>query len=292
MLGFHLYLTPFKTMTTTITQRLFTIICLAATGISPLSAATWIGGGSTLWSDSANWSGGVPLNDWETATFASSNIGSVSHDVESALATLQFTNAGWSLAGSNFTSLKYLQSAGAGTNTVDMWFQVVTWGSADGTVAWTVGSGNTLAFAQMFYMNSMDINLTGGGTLQIGGTLNGWGAGAPKISINDNSTVKFTVANPFETSSAGFVLLNNSSARMQIAASVAATEAMIGGKIQDGTALGLSVTDIGGGYSEVSVVPEPSTCLLLIGAGALLVFAGRRLRKDQRGLQPGKLPQI
>lgn len=268
-------------MKITIAQRLLTVTCLAVASISPLSGATWIGGSSSLWSDSANWSGGIPpVNDWETATFASSNIGPVNHDSGASLATLEFTNAGWSLAGDNFGSLKVINSAGAGINSINMWFSVVTWGTADGTTAWSVGSGNTLSIAQMFYMNSMDINLTGGGTLQIGGTLDGWTGGAPKISINDSSTVRFTVANPFETASTGFVLINNASARMQIAASVAATEAMIGGKIQDGTSLGLSVTDIGGGYSEISVVPEPSTCLLLLGAGALVVLTGRLLRKD------------
>lgn len=268
-------------------SRLITLSALAlATFTSTLSAATnrvWTGtAGDGSFTNTANWTGGtVPANNdyGDTAVFGSpATAGTVTLSASRSIHSVSFTSAGWTLTGSNFTNFTALSSAGLGTNIFDVSFEL-QYNNAN----WSVSLGNTLLMTKGFYQRDRSFNVTGGGTLAIGASITGFGGtvGTWGMNINDATTVRFDTANPYSGSSAGAVFINNSASRVQILTSVSAAELMIGNRIRDGVGSGLLVTDIGGGYVEITslaAVPEPATLGLLAGLVLLGFAAGRRRR--------------
>lgn len=258
-------------------------------GTLTLSAAnrTWTGAvGDWDFSNGLNWSGNTAPadNDYaDTAIFnASATAGTVNVPAARSIRGITFESAGWTLSGAAFSNLNSLTSSGAGTNTFNQSVNVHSSGTG---VSWSVSSGNTLAFAAGFYQRDKNINLAGGGVVEVGasitgfsGTLGSWG-----LYINDATTVRFTTSTPYHSSSAGAVFIRDASARVQILTSVAAAELMIGGRIRDGVGAGLQVADLGNGYVEITslaAIPEPSACALLLGAGILgLLLVRRRLNR-------------
>jgi hypothetical protein len=267
--------------------RFFSLsVLLALVCTLPLSAATnrvWTGGGGDgLFTNTANWTGGtVPANNdyGDTAVFGSpATAGTVTLSASRSIHSVSFTSAGWTLTGSNFSNFTALSSAGIGTNIFDVSFEL-QYNNAN----WNVSLGNTLLMTKAFYQRDRSFNVAGGGTLAIGTAITGFGGtvGAWGMKITDATTVRFDTATPYSTSSAGAVFLNDAGARVQILTSVSAAELLIGNRIRDGVGSGLLVTDIGGGYVEITslaAVPEPATLGLLAGLAFLGFAAGRRRR--------------
>jgi hypothetical protein len=262
--------------------RKFVLACtvtLAAT-IPTASAAirTWTGAaGDWDYGNSANWSTTLPANNdhGDDAVFSTggtpgtvSLITSYSGDTSVSHRSLQFTTAGWSLD-VNYENLRYINSAGTGTNSILKQVQAF----ADGT--WTVASGNTLFLDGGFYERNKVITLVGGGVLRVDSAIGGFGSGTWGIHITDNSTLQVDATSPYAGASSGKAYIGDPTGKLVLRTNVAGATSLIGSRIIDETGLGLEVTDIGGGYVRVSAIPEPAS-LALIGGLALSCVRRRR----------------
>lgn len=248
---------------------------------APLAAAnrTWDGeAGDGEFTTALNWAGNtLPANnDYnDIAVFgATATAGTVTVTGSRSINGINFETAGWTLSGSSFTNLSKLFSAGAGTNTMNMSFEQRY------TSSWTVASGNTLVLANSFYQRSQNVSVDGGGTLELASSITGFGGTVGSWGMNlGNITVRFDTAAPYASASAGAIFMNSADSRLQLMTSVSAAESLIGGRVRDGVGAGLLVTDIGGGYVEITslaAIPEPSAAALLAGIAGLTIFATRR----------------
>jgi hypothetical protein len=165
------------------------------------------------------------------------------------LCHLRFDTAGWTFTSAiTIENLKTLKSYGSGTNVVNFYWNQM------GNQAWTVGPGNTLYLAKKFYCRGNTVTLTGGGALRIPGAFDGYSS-VNGIKVQ-TATLRIEAATP-ATSTGGVVWMDAKTARFQLKTTVVAAKALIGptNKIRDNTGNGLQVTDIGGGYVEVTVKP-------------------------------------
>ena len=250
---------------------------------SPADGAVvvWNGlAGDGLFVTGGNWVGGNPPTntDWQdTGRFNSTALPStVTLGASRSINALDFQTTGWVLAGSSFSNLSVITSAGAGTNTVGNSISLFA------TATWTVATGNTLNFSSLtngaFYLKDKILTLGGGGTLEIESQIGGFGSGVFGINIGAatlkvNDTAIFTGA----ISTGARISMTNAASVFTLQGTVANANARItAGRITDGTGLGLQVTDIGGGFSQISVVPEPATIGLTGLAGLALALAFRR----------------
>ncbi|GHB93599.1 PEP-CTERM sorting domain-containing protein [Cerasicoccus arenae] len=264
-------------------NKLINLAALAVFAVSlPTTASAvnivWNGlAGDDLYATDGNWVGGVAPsnNDYaDTAVFNSTATPSEITYGSRKVAHLLFETAGWTLSGGHFNGLGSFESHGAGTNSI---IQGAS-GSAftvnqNYNPTWTIGDGNTL-FVSGYYQNSKIVTLTGGGTLSLGSAVSGFGSLG---FILEDVTVRTSVSQIF-SASGGTTTLTNIASAVQLQTTIAAAEAMIGSKILDGLGNGLEVTDIGGGYVEVSPtsIPEPSMIALMFGVTVLGVTLTRR----------------
>ncbi|MDF3131154.1 PEP-CTERM sorting domain-containing protein [Kiritimatiellaeota bacterium B1221] len=250
----------------------FLISSLLITGIQA-ATKTWDGSENPdySWTKDDNWVGGAaPANaDYgDFAEFTDTYFGSKTANVDGNLKVqgIIFDNSvGWSITGSQLT-LRTIESSGVGTNIMNL---VKTY---NGNNVWTIGAGNTLEINNLYVDNVNSLTLTGGGTLDMNNAIGGWSSNRSVI-IND-ATLK--VASTFALASHGTVYMNDASGLMQLNDTVANVTARIGSSIIDNTALGLVVTDMGGGVSQVSVIPEPSTAVLLFISGLTILSVVRK----------------
>jgi hypothetical protein len=276
-----------------------------ALGVTTLAAApalqaatiTWNGGaGDYDYGNGANWGGGqAPLsNDYsDTAIFASTGTpGTVTevtplHTFSYTSSTtttvmlkgMNFTTAGWTI-GFGLSEVTNLNSAGAGINTF-----------AGGTInvhaasTWTVDTGNTLfsSSSGSLYERNFKLTLDGGGTLHVANAIGGYG-GTPSAStwgihITDGSTLRIDSSSPYSSGAAGAAFIGDTTGKLELKSTVANAQNLIGTRIYDETGLGLSVTDIGGGYVQIAAVPEPATVGVI---GLCLAAATLRRRRRAR----------
>ncbi|MGE9267857.1 MAG: PEP-CTERM sorting domain-containing protein [Verrucomicrobiales bacterium] len=242
--------------------------------LSSAAIVTWSGlDGDDLFSNGGNWLGGnAPANNdyQDTARFeVSATPSTISLGGNRSLDTLDFQSAGWTITGNQFNNIDLINSAGAGTNTIASGINAF----ADRT--WNVATGNTLHFTGVFYLRNKTINLTGGGVVELDNTMTGFGGASEfGLALSDITLVMNTTSTG---SSNSFVSLDSLGAAFRIATSVANAESLASSnRIRDGLGNGLSFTDIGGGFTEVTAVPEPQSLLLTLGGGLLLGFRRRR----------------
>lgn len=256
----------------------FKVSCLglAATMVLATQAnaaiRTWDGSDSTDYATGANWVGGVAPEDSDfkdDAVFTENSPGNKTPNLAASrkVNRIKFDNSvGWDFTGSQMT-LKYLESSGTGTNIIN------SVKSAQNNYDWVVGVGNILNI-KTFYQDGggRKITLTGGGTLLLNNQIDGYS------STNDfyltASTMRVAKTTAYGNAG-GQTHLNDAAAALELKTTVLDATSQIGTKIIDETGLGLGVTDIGGGYVRIAVVPEPAGMLALAGAG-LLALKRRR----------------
>lgn len=262
-----------------------------AVGVAVLSAGsalqaaviTWNGSaGDYSYDNGANWVGGQPPhnNDYQdTPTFSTLGTpGTITRSGAVKVGSMSFTTAGWTI-GFGLSDVTTLKSSGTGTNT----FGGGTI-NAHAAATWTVNAGNTLFFSSSgaLYERSYKLILAGGGTLESAAAIGGF-SGPPSAStwgihITDGSTLRVDSTSPYSSGTAGAAFIGDATGKLELKTTVAAAQNLIGTRIYDETGLGLSVTDIGGGYVRVAAVPEPGTAGVVgvvLGAAALR----RRRRK-------------
>jgi hypothetical protein len=262
----------------------FTSLALVSLALAaPLFAVnrTWDGeAGNWDFATALNWSGNtVPANNeyGDTAVFgASTSAGAVNLSGGRSINGITFETAGWSLTGASFTNLSKISSAGAGTNTFNLGFQVQY------SPTWNVAAGNTLYLANSFYQRDKNVILTGGGTLQVGASITGFTSGNIGVwglHVQD-AVLRLDTGTPYSGSAKGAIFIDDAAARVQLLTSVAGAQSLIGTRIINTTGLDLQVVDIGGGYVEIAAIPEPSTFALFTGAVILagVVSSRRRFR--------------
>ncbi len=247
------------------------------TSISLAGTLTWDGEaspGDNDWTTALNWDGDVVPNNGDYGDFAEftdTYIGLQTANIDGTrkVQGVIFDNtSGWAITGSQLT-LRTVDATGTGTNTMNT---VKTYQNNN---SWTIGSGSILALNDLYIDGAYDLDLSGGGSMMLNNRAGGW-SGGKSITVNDAT---LEVAGNFAFSSAGTVYLGDAAATILLVDSVSNVQARIGSSIIDNTALGLSVTDIGGGVSQVSVIPEPSTAALVLLSG-LTAFCVVRKRKS------------
>ncbi|MDA3874942.1 MAG: PEP-CTERM sorting domain-containing protein [Kiritimatiellae bacterium] len=222
------------------------------------------------WTTGLNWVGNTAPDNADygpTVQFTDTYVGNQTPNVDGSrqVQVVKFINSvGWSITGSQLT-LREINSSGSGTNTMN---NVKTWGG--GNNAWTVTTGNTLELNTLYLDNTRRLTLSGGGTLAMNSAIGGWSSDR-NIYVND-VTLNVDASYVFSSTSAkvymndvtGSIILKNTAAQL--------TTWIGNGTIVDNTTIGLSAADIGGGYAQVSVIPEPSTGAILILGGLGLFY--------------------
>lgn len=259
------------------TQNLAVALLAAITLAAPAMAdtITWTGAAGTDFETAGNWSGTFtpPRNTdfQDTARFTENAPANKTPHLSvgrSVLGLLFDNSTGWGLTGATLT-LKNLTSTGAGDNSVNA-LKIVA-----GNRTWTVGSGNTFNVNSLIQDGSNNtLKIQGGGTFHVGGQIQFSFSNANKLNV-DESTVRIDAATAYSNAN-GTVHILTENAKLQLMTSVANATSQIGTKIIDDFGSGLKVTDLGGGYVQVSVaIPEPAS-LSLIGLGALTLLPRRR----------------
>ena len=252
-----------------------TILLTLVTLCSALSLSTahadnivWNGlAGNGSWTDGGNWVGGEPPeNDdfSDTAVFNSTATPStVLVPNGQNVRGIRFETVGWTIdVSGQMNNLQNIFSDGAGTNSLGR-FDLRN-NSTPGN--WVINPGNTLHLTNSYFARSRDAEVSGGGLLLISGT--------PELRIED-ATVRVEASTAFSVAG-GFVRIDDPLAVLELQTSVANAESQIGDEIIDNTGLGLQVTDIGGGFVQIAVIPEPASLVLAMAGGLMLL--GRRRR--------------
>ena len=258
---------------------LLTIVALGtALSISTAQAAdvTWNGlAGNNLWADGGNWVGGSPPVDddfSDRAVFPNSvTPATISVPNGQSIRDIRFNSAGWDLdpvGNGQFEDIRDFSSEGAGINRVGYFEQR----NVNSIALWEVASGNTLEFYEGLRQPGRTARVFGGGTLLIGSSIDGFGT--PRLLLED-ITIRFEDNTPYNPTN-GFVRFDDVTAVLELQTSVANAQSQIGDEIIDNTGLGLQVTDIGGGFVQIAVIPEPASVVLAMAGGLMLL--GRRRR--------------
>jgi hypothetical protein len=256
----------------------FTALACAifATQSSEAATRTWLGTDDNVFANDANWSGGVmpANNDYQDIAVFTENGApkTISMASSRSVNAVQFNSStGWTI-GAGVLTLKSLTSTGSGTNTIP------NLKTALGSFTWSIGTGNTV-HANTFVQDGSDrkVTLTGGGTFTIGSRIGYSYSSNNDFQINEG-TVRIADSTGYSHSGGQFHIAGEN-AYLELLTSVASAESQIGTKIIDDTTLGLGVTDIGGGYVRIAVVPEPTTLTL---GGALVLLARRRRARSIR----------
>ncbi len=260
-------------------------VLLMAAGIHAASAATvtWTGNGNdNLYTNAANWSGGFEGGAPRDSDFRDDLLfGSpatpttIELSSSTSIDDVVFNTAGWEITGSGqFDNIGKISSAGAGTNI----FSTGTL-NLQGSQTWVIGIGNTLRITNQLYIRSSNITLSEPGTLQLDSAIGGFG-GSSSFGINIGvGTVQAGSANIFTggISSNASLRFTDASGVLRVPGSTANAQTLIdNNRILNNTGGGtFQITDLGGGFSQVTIVPEPSA-LLLGGLGALAFLRRRR----------------
>lgn len=215
---------------------------------------TWNGAaGDGNFATAGNWEGSaIPANNdtQDTAVFNGGTSRIIAVPASRSVKEIHFNTVGWTLNTGSFSNLRTISSTGIGTNTMGLPVSL----SSSGSFTWMVTTGNTLALTGAFTQRNSNLNLTGGGILQIDaaiagdtGTVGSWGIHVVNglLDIHD--------ATPYQSSSAGAVFINGSNAALKLQTTVANAQALItAGRIVDQLGNGLNVEDLGGGVVQVS----------------------------------------
>jgi hypothetical protein len=245
----------------------------------------WSGlGGDGDWANNANWVGNAPANNdyQDRGVFgATATAGTVTVPAGRKARGIYFETAGWTVG--KFADLQDINSAGAGTNSLDFF----NLRNVQGTVTWNIATGNTLDLFNGFYGRDQHLIVTGGGTLLLDKEINGYSG--PELQIM-NATVRMEDDKVY-TPSSGFVSIDDLAAVLQLQTTVANALGQIGDGIIDGIGNGLTVNDIGGGFVEIfstvpppvlAAAPEPCS-LALLSFGCLVLLRRRRSRSSRTG---------
>lgn len=258
------------------------VIALAASGLiwggqAQAANVIWSGDGDDgLFETLDNWVGGNPPqnNDYsDTAVFgASATAGEVILSTNRTIKGISFETVGWTLgeAGRQLT-LKTVNSSGSGVNTVSLRIK-----TAQGNFTWTIDGGNTVNLdgGLIHDGSGRSLRLVGGGTLDVAGPLStAWSSAVNSFYLEEGRLIVHdSIPYRYEGSANNSVLyIDGEGAVLQLQTTVAAAQGIIGTRIQDQTGLGLSVTDIGGGFVEIAVVPEPAMLGLASLSGLLMM---------------------
>jgi hypothetical protein len=259
-----------------ITSLLF--FALGAT-FSHAATITWDGdaglaSGDYNWTTGANWVGDSvpPPGDYGNfARFTDTFFGNQTANVTGSendrkIQGVIFDNtSGWEITGSQIL-MREINSSGTGTNIMN---SVKTY---QGGNNWTIASGSILELNSLYVDGSYNLPISGGGTVVLNSGAGGW-SGGKSITVND---VTLQANSSFVFGGSGTVYFNDVAGIIRMQDSVANVQNRIGSSIIDNTGMGLSVTDAGGGYAQISTIPEPASALLMLGGMAMLYVATRR----------------
>ncbi len=281
-------------MQKTFNRSLIAVLTLIA-GILLVSQAranivTWTGADGTAPTNfevSANWTGGVAPgiprnNDYsDIARFALTSPANQTPTltINRTVNGIRFDNSvGWTLgtAGKQLT-LKTVESSGNGTNTVTAQLK-----TGQGNYDWTIGAGNTVNLVGGLIQDGSGRSLTlkGGGTMIVVGGINPAYSSAVNKFYIELGTLIVDTATPYRyggNANNGLTYITTADGFLQMKTTVANAQNQIGTRIIDNVGNGLTVTDIGGGYVQVTstLIPEPAT-LALLGLVGLCLLPSRR----------------
>ncbi|MGI5869039.1 MAG: hypothetical protein ACOX9C_06325 [Kiritimatiellia bacterium] len=240
--------------------------CLLATALMPCAAQAkdyyWTNAsGDGVYTNAANWN---PVGLPETTDYTSDVVifgtqgGTPTNVTRPAYSNpswvkpqnmlhVRFDTAGWTLTAPTIDNLRTFESYGAGTNTVNFYFNMRD------SQSWTIETGNTLHLAQTFYARNHTVTLNGGGTVLCSAPISGFGSGTYGVKIQ-NAVLKINGSTPSSFGAVTVVWIDKKEARLQLKTTVAAAKGLIGptNKIRDNVGFGLKVTDVGGGCVEIA----------------------------------------
>ncbi len=216
----------------------------------------WTGeGGDTLFGTAANWSGLYVPTSSDVITFDDNSNGSVVNFTErTTVQGIDFQTSGWTLNGNGNTLYTTLVAGVSdGLNTIASKLAL------NSGAEFLLQPYGMLAIAETIDSRGYDLVFGGGGTFElskkIGGTNSSgtdWGAHIQNARVVVDSTSLMAGW------STGKVFLEDENAALELATTVADAESQIlGGDIVDVLGRGLTVTDIGGGRTEVLAGYEP-----------------------------------
>lgn len=226
------------------------------------------------WTTGTNWVGDVaPANSdfTDLATITGTYVGNQTINVNGSrsIRTVTFDNtAGWSVTGSQLT-LRAIISSGAGTNTMN---NVKTYNGTN--TSWSITTGNTLSVNSLYVDSTRNLTLNGGGTVYLNSQANGFST-SRSITLSA-ITLQVNASSVFTDSSKTY--LDDESSVLQLMTSAANLESMVGTSIINNTAFTFGATDIGGGWAQLAVVPEPAFYAIFFGISMLGLAAWRRSR--------------
>ncbi len=239
-----------------------------AAGIHTASAATITWSGADLatnnnWQNGANWVGGnAPANsDFTDDVEFNAGPTTVNLSGNRSIDDVAFLTSGWNITGSSFTNIGKLSSAGAGTNT----FSGGTL-NVQGNQTYVIASTNTLLITPSLYLKSNTVTLGQTGTLQLNSAISGFSSGAFGINIGVG-TLQIGNANIFDNniSANATIRFTDASGVFRLAGGTTnAANQINAGRILNNTGGGsFQVSDFGGGFAQITIVPEPSGFTLL-----------------------------
>lgn len=249
------------------------ILC-GTVGAAEAAVRTWTGAaGDWDYGNAANWaSSALPANNdyADTAVFsADATPGTVNlvtpfgSDMTPTHEAVTFASAGWTI-NFRYESLGVINSAGEGTNTLIYSFE------CQQNATWTIGAGNTLFFDGGLYLRDKHITLVGGGTVLLDTALSGYGSPYVYGLHVADALLKFDTTSLYTGAATGKIYIQENGV-LQFKGTVASATSLIGTRIIDESGKGLTITDIGDGYVQVSV-PEPTGMMaaaLIAGAAVL-----------------------
>ena len=247
-----------------------TVLLVAGSGENATGATTrtWNGSTDTVWTNGANWVGGVaPQFGYppDSASFIENSPGNRTPALTAdlTLSNVGFTDSvGWTVSGgsSRLLVLRQVNSSGSGINTFDVKVKV-TEGLSH---TWTLGPGTTVSMNHEMryfaYSALATLTITGGGALHTAAPI--------LISSNrqidlSNSVLRVAAATPVSDNGSA-VHITGASSKVQLLTTIENAQALIGDDIIDDVGDGLRVRSIGGGYVEVDVDPEPAGTVITV----------------------------
>jgi len=240
-------------------KKIITAVTLVLiSGTISLQAATkiyWNGSIDNLYTNGANWVGGVVPTDndyTDQIWFNDSKLSGVSNKTTTLTGSrkinaIVFENTGYSINGSELTT-KYLNSYGIGTNTI------ADLKSGTSSYTYNIRTNSTVVINAMYQDNSnQTLTFQGGGTLIFNDYIDAWGTGYQKI----NDVLMIVRANKVHAKTTSITKLMLQESELQLLTTVSGAEALItAGRITENLGQGLQVTDIGGGYVSI-MIKEP-----------------------------------